>query len=273
MIYLSTFVISGKKVKSPHIYPYNVFWRKEIEPLVFAPITIIYGNNGSGKSTLLNIIAQKVGARGCETYAYGQGYIDKFVRECRFGVGEDELGGRVRIPKGSLYIKSEDILYEIKKIQQEEALERGYVFELMRQKGVDRTTAEKAFYSRENSFFTRQQIIRFAQEKYSNGETTMQLLMDAFVPDNLYLLDEPEVSLSPENQVKLAEEINKTARFLGCQFIIATHSPFMLGTLQAKIYNLDSEGMDEVQWYELDNIRFFYEFFEKYRKLFGKHSI
>ena len=81
------------------------------------------------------------------------------------------------------------------------------------------------------------------------------------------------VSLSPENQVKLAEEINKTARFLGCQFIIATHSPFMLGTLQAKIYNLDSEGMDEVQWYELDNIRFFYEFFEKYRKLFGKHSI
>ena len=96
----------------------------------------------------------------------------------------------------------------------------------------------------------------------------MQLLMDAFAPDNLYLLDEPEVSLSPQNQVKLAEEVNKLARFLGCQFMIATHSPFMLGTLKAKIYNLDSDSMEEAKWYELENVRFFYEFFEKNREWF-----
>ena len=159
-------------------------------------------------------------------------------------MGEDDSGKRVSIPKDSLYIKSEDILFEIKKIQQEDALERGYVFELMKQKGIGKEAAEKSFVSYENSFYSRKEIMQFAQEKYSNGETTMQLLLDAFIPDQLYLLDEPEVSLSPENQVKLAEEINKMARFLGCQFIIATHSPFMLGTLQAKIYNLDSECMD-----------------------------
>ena len=34
------------------------------------------------------------------------------------------------------------------------------------------------------------------------------ILEDNIEPDNLYLLDEPEVSLSPQNQVKLAEEIN-----------------------------------------------------------------
>ena len=96
----------------------------------------------------------------------------------------------------------------------------------------------------------------------------MQLFMDAFVPDRLYLLDEPEVSLSPQNQVRLAEEMNKMTRFLGCQFIIATHSPFMLGTLQAKIYDLDTECMEEAQWYELENVRFFYEFFEQNRELF-----
>ena len=84
--------------------------------------------------------------------------------------------------------------------------------------------------------------MQFAQEKYSNGETTMQLLLDAFVPDNLYLLDEPEVSLSPENQVKLAEEINKMARFLGCQFIIATHSPIVISSFKnSQLISLDSE--------------------------------
>ena len=56
MIYLSSFRLSKRKVNNPNIYPYNVFRDKYIEPFVFRPITVLYGNNGSGKSTLLNII-------------------------------------------------------------------------------------------------------------------------------------------------------------------------------------------------------------------------
>jgi predicted ATPase len=266
MVYLSSFMVSEHRMRNPNVYPYCVFRDKEIYPMVFAPITIIYGDNGSGKSTLLNIIAQKAGVRGCEIYAYGRDYIDKFVRESKFDVGEDDFGRRLAVPKKSLYVKSEDILFEIKKVQQEEALERGYIYEAMKKKGIGRAAAEDAFRKRK-------EILRFAQEKYSNGETAMQLLMDIFEPDALYLLDEPEVSLSPRNQVMLAEEINKLARFLGCQFIIATHSPFMLGTLKAKIYNLDSACMEEAKWYELENIRFFHEFFEKNREVFRSSSL
>ena len=68
------------------------------------------------------------------------------------------------------------------------------------------------------------------------------------------------MSLSPVKQVALAEKINKMVRLLGCQFIIATHSPFMLGTLNAKIYNLDTKEYDVVKWSELENIRYFYDF-------------
>lgn len=89
------------------------------------------------------------------------------------------------------------------------------------------------------------------------------MLDDYIESDALYLLDEPEVSLSPENQTKLAEKINKVARFLGCQFIIATHSPFVPGTLNTKIYNLDSPDFDVCDWAELENVRFFYVFFKK----------
>lgn len=87
-------------------------------------------------------------------------------------------------------------------------------------------------------------------------------------PDALYLLDEPEVSLSPANQVLLAEEINKLARLLQCQFIIATHSPFMLGTLHAKIYNLDTKDYEVSKWSDLDNVRYFYDFFKKHENEF-----
>ena len=112
------------------------------------------------------------------------------------------------------------------------------------------------------------EYMKFAQEKYSNGETTLQLLDDYLEMDALYLLDEPEVSLSPVNQILLAEKINQMARLLECQFVISTHSPFMLGTLNAKIYNLDSKDLNVVKWTELENIRYFYDFFEKRRSEF-----
>ena len=90
----------------------------------------------------------------------------------------------------------------------------------------------------------------------------MQILEDNIEPDNLYLLDEPEVSLSPQNQVKLAQKINQTARHLGIQFIIATHSPFMLGILNAKIYNLDTKEYEVQKWSKLENVKYFYNFFK-----------
>ena len=132
--------------------------------------------------------------------------------------------------------------------------------------GHSRKEAEEYFQTREG----RHQIeyIEFAQEKYSNGETAMQFFEEYLLPDALYLLDEPEVSLSPANQVLLAKEINKLARLLSCQFIIATHSPFMLGTLDAKIYNIDKEDSSICKWYELENVRYFYDFFKKHEKEF-----
>ena len=90
----------------------------------------------------------------------------------------------------------------------------------------------------------------------------MQILEDNIDADSLYLLDEPEVSLSPQNQVKLAEKINEMSKYLGVQFIIATHSPFMLGILNAKIYNLDTNDFKIQKWSELENVRYFYDFFK-----------
>lgn len=266
MIYLSSFILSERQLRNPNIYPYNVFRGKCLMPLVFAPITIFYGNNGCGKSTLLNLIAQKLNVNGFDTYAYGQGYMDEFLEECVYGLADDDNGRECKIPKDSKYIKSEDILYEIKKIQQEEALERGYIYEQVR-RGMSKEQAEKQLYSYSGGNSTID-ILKYAQEKYSNGETAMQLLTDQMNPNALYLLDEPEVSLAPQNQVKLAEEINELARFCDCQFIIATHSPFMLGTLHGKIYNLDLKEIEEARWSELENVRYFYNFFKKHEKEF-----
>ena len=268
MIYLRTFQLSQETVRDPYIYPYNVFAHKECGCFLFDRITILYGNNASGKSTMLNLIAHVLNMEGREAATHNprNPYFLQFAGECFYGLGEDEEGSPVRkIPADSRYIKSEDIMYEVKKIQQEAVLKEGYLYEHAR-RGYTREQLEELKHS--GKMAKQIEILQFAQEKYSNGETALQILDDCLHPDALYLLDEPEVSLSPQNQVLLADKLNRAARFLDNQFIIATHSPFLLGTLSAKIYNLDSPDMETCRWNELDNVRYFFLFFENHREEF-----
>ena len=270
MIYLSSFKLSDCQVRNPNIYPYSVFKGKYIEPFVFTPITVFYGNNGSGKSTLLNIIANRLELKGKEcatSNSYGiVDYCNSFSLECSYSFGEDDFGQVIRnLPEDSRYIKSEDILYEIKKIQQKQVLSDGMEYDYV-QKGMSLREAKQFLASKEGR--NQGEYIMFSQEKYSNGETSLQYFEEHLHPNALYLLDEPEVSLSPANQVSLAEEINKMTRLLSCQFIIATHSPFMLGTLNAKIYNLDTKEYDVTKWSELENVKYFYDFFKMHEKEF-----
>ena len=129
MIYLREFSPSSRKVDHPNLYPYNTLSGKFSETIEFSNITVFYGNNGCGKSTLLNIIAEKLGIFGAEEYEYGQMFIDRFVDESSFSMAYDENGRQYDVPDNSRYIKSEDLLYKIKKIQQEKALHNGYLYE------------------------------------------------------------------------------------------------------------------------------------------------
>lgn len=226
MIYLKTFKLSESRSTDPNIYPFCIFKNKE------------------------------------RNYSRIEGwwpYFEEYSYECEYELGENEDESRItRIPSNSRYIKSEEILYEIRKIQQDVVLKESIESTLTRERG--QKNAKDFLDTKEGS----KQFLRFAfaQDKYSNGETTLQILEENIEPDRLYLLDEPEVSLSPQNQVKLAKKINEMARYLGVQFIIATHSPFMLGILNAKIYNLDTRDYRVEKWNELENVKYFYDFFK-----------
>ena len=83
------------------------------------------------------------------------------------------------------------------------------------------------------------------------------------------MLDEPENSLSVGKQQELVEFIENSARFFGCQFIISTHSPFLLSMRGAKIYDMDEEIVDVKRWTELENVQAYYDFFKKHEKEFS----
>ena len=106
----------------------------------------------------------------------------------------------------------------------------------------------------------------------SNGETALIYFEERLKPDTLYCLDEPENSMSPKMQLELVKMLEEMARYCGCQFIIATHSPFLLALEGARIYDLDSNPVEIRNWWKLENTRVYFEFFKKHHKLFESET-
>lgn len=121
--------------------------------------------------------------------------------------------------------------------------------------------------SKSQSQYVRNKVMGNVRE-HSNGESAFLYFTDKIQENGLYLLDESENSLCPEKQQEFVKFIEDSARFFGCQFIISTHSPFLLSMKGAKIYDLDEEPVDVKRWTELSNVRTYYDFFKKHEKEF-----
>ena len=92
-------------------------------------------------------------------------------------------------------------------------------------------------------------------EKYhekSHGESFLALAQNSFRPNGLYLLDEPEAALSPQRQLTLLIEISRLSK-QGAQFIIASHSPILLGIPDAQILSFDDGVIHECQYEDTDS--------------------
>lgn len=106
------------------------------------------------------------------------------------------------------------------------------------------------------------------ERTYSNGENGFNYFTDAIQPGGLYLLDEPENSLSAEMQLELVSFLHGMGRFYNCQFILSTHSPFILSLPHAKIYNMDAVPVSICKWTELPNVRIYHDFFKDHHPEF-----
>ena len=120
---------------------------------------------------------------------------------------------------------------------------------------------------RTQSGYVRGQLMDNVRE-HSNGESAFLYFSEKIQENGLYLLDEPENSLSPLRQQELLKFLEDSARFFGCQFVISTHSPFLLSMRGAKIYDLDEEPVDVKKWTHLSGIRVYYDFFKEHRREF-----
>ncbi|ALB46419.1 MULTISPECIES: AAA family ATPase [Clostridium] len=267
------FFMGVKRTCYDSFYPFKVLSQHGLRRIDFEPITILYGGNGSGKSTALNVIAEKIGVSRDSIYNKSNFFPD-YVNMCDIYVETD-------IPKNSKIITSDDVfdyILNIRSINEgidikreklfEEYLESKYSrFQMKSMADYEQLKKVNTARSKTQSKFVRNRLMDNFRE-YSNGESAFIYFTEKIDENGLYILDEPENSLSPKRQMELMNFIEDSARFLRCQFIISTHSPFILAMKGAKIYDLDENPVDVKRWTELENVRTYYDFFKMHEKEF-----
>ena len=196
--------------------------------LVFdSNVTFFAGENGTGKSTLLEGIA----------VAYGFN-AEGGTRNYHFSTYRD-----------------------VSELEQGIRLVRGY-----RQRN-------SGYFFRAESFFNvaTTALLQYndgPQPNYhaqSHGESFLSFLQDE-CREGVYLMDEPEAALSPQRQLTLMRHIYLMA-MEGSQFIIATHSPILLGLPEARILNFSEEGIWPVRYEDTESYQITKLFLERRRQM------
>ncbi|CAM4299465.1 AAA family ATPase [Paenibacillus typhae] len=198
-------------VPDPGRYPFSIPALKQLHTVEFKTnVTFLVGENGSGKSTLLEAIAYQ-----CGFNTAGGGRNNTYEVDA----AHSALGDHIRLswlPKitNGFFLRAE------------------------------------TFYHFASHLDTMPESLRYyggqSLHKQSHGEAFLSLFNNRFGKKALYLLDEPEAALSPARQLSLMriiKDLDKEA-----QFIIATHSPILLGYPDAQILNFDSQPASEIRY-------------------------
>ena len=281
MVYLSHFTLPSQERREilkdlvnnrtcySNFYPFQVFDNREEETFSLEPITVLYGGNGSGKTTLLNLIGEKLRLERRSVFN-SSAFFGDFVDLCR---------AEGTAPEGSAVLTSDDVfddLLDLRVLNQgidrertellaeyknlrESGFQMTSLADYDRLKKVVRATRKKA----SGSSYVKESIGKNVRGK-SNGETAFKYFTDQIQENALYLLDEPENSLSVQRQRELAKFLEDSARFFGCQIILATHSPILLAMQGAKVYDLDQRPIEVRKWTDLPAVRAWYEFFREH---------
>ena len=250
-------------------YPFQIIARERRTELEFAPVTILYGENGSGKSTALNVIAGCLELDRLSPYNQTPFFAD-YLRECGWLFDDEGL-------RGKMIITSDDVFDEMFRqrrhnrcvdaerdaVRSEYSGMRGAPFQMQSMDDLDALKKHISANRRSRSQYIREHLSRSNLRLHSNGESAIAFFSAHILEQGFYLLDEPENSLSPATQLELIRFLEEQARFFGCQFVIATHSPFVLSMPGALIYNMDSEQIKPCKWTELPNVRAYYELFQR----------
>ena len=251
MIHLRTISRNRQHPEPPDGFPFNVPVIKSLGELEFdAPVTFFVGENGSGKSTLLEAIACAVGSI---TVGSKSVKVDDTLGAVRLMAEDLKLTWRMRTRKG-FFLRAEDFFGYAKRLSQvREEYEKDLRNIDNEYKGRSQMAVGLAKMPYVREIHDMKQRYGDGLDTYSHGESFLTLFQSRFVPDGLYLLDEPEAPLSPLRQIGFIALLKQMVEE-NAQFIIATHSPIIMAYPGAEIFSFDTSPIRKIGYEEVEHV-------------------
>ncbi len=243
----------------PDAFPFNVPIIKSLGTLEFSsPVTFLVGENGSGKSTLLEAIAAAVGSITVGSESVN---TDRSLSAIRSLAKSMKLVWSKKTRRG-FFMRSEDFFgYARKMAATREELQRDL-------ESVDKEYENKSPTARLYARTAYVSELGAMKRDYgedldarSQGESYLQLFQARFVPEGLYLLDEPEAPLSPLRQLSFLAML-KGMVDQKSQFMIATHSPIIMAYPGAEIFHLDEGVIKRIKYQDVEHVRITKDFLD-----------
>jgi predicted ATPase len=247
----------SRELPLPDVFPFSVPIIRALETIEFqTPITLFAGDNGSGKSTLLEAIA--IQARMITVGSAGA-HEDPTLALLRPLAARLKLTWSKKIRRG-FFMRAEDFFGFARRQAEQHAemlediaeIERSFAGRSAAAKGL-----AKMPYARE--LHDMQRLYGQGLDAGSHGESFFALFRSRFIPNALYILDEPEAPLSPTRQLAFLAMLQSTVA-QGAQFLIATHSPILLAYPGATIYSCDGGMLRRVEYEDLEQIALLRDF-------------
>lgn len=243
MPYLSSLHIDTER-KNP--FPYSVPAIKYAKHIDLSNnITFLVGENGTGKSTLLETLACRLQLPHMDGYSYNKPCFDAAKTLAPYLEMEWNIERSV-----GFFFRAEDFgdyLNSIHRIDRD----------LEIQFDLDAEVPSHIIQEMKNSANHQLHRVRknFGQEldTFSHGEAYMHIMNQMVNQRGIYLLDEPEASLSPSKQLAFIYFIQNHLKQFNSQFIIATHSPMLMAYPKASIYEVTDSGMNKTLLKDTDH--------------------
>jgi predicted ATPase len=248
-------------------FPFTVPVIRELTSLSFdVPVTFLVGENGSGKSTLLEAIAAGAGLP-----SVGSESVDRdetLAAQRTLGKALKLVWNR-RAMRG-FFLRAEDFFGFTKALSKLRSDVTARLAEIDEEfQGRSEWSKGLAKGPIRGSLADMERRYGIDLDANSHGQSFLKLFQSRFVPGGLYLLDEPEAPLSPQSQLALLAMMGDMVA-QDAQFIIATHSPILLGFPGAVIYSCDSVPIARSDYEELDHVVLTRDFLNA-RERFLKH--
>jgi predicted ATPase len=230
-MHLKSITLHPEKYPTREAYPFNQLLFQQQDRLEFtAPLTFFVGENGTGKSTLMKAICQKSGIHIWRDENMARYKHNPYEQQLQNYLSLEWMAGRV---PGS-YFGSDIFEYFTRALDEWAA-----------------TDAGQLRYFGGESLLTK-----------SHGQSLMAFFRARYKIEGLYLLDEPETALSPKSQLELLDLLLRMSACGHAQFIIATHSPILLGCPGAVIYSFDTVPLRRVEYEQTEHYRIYRDFLQ-----------